>query len=198
MVLKQYFTAFVFGFIGILAFAPFSIKPLILVSYAYLIRSILFDNTHTLKKLISWAIGHWGFGMSWLIVSVYYYGESTIALSSLIFFLLVIILTIVFTCPLLFIKPVLRFLKVNHKLNKILFISALLSISELSRYYLLNGVPWLIPGSIFLDTYTQNVYQLFGVSALSFCRVTSRVDQYHVCPLRCVSRPFVLPRDELV
>ena len=56
----------------------------------------------------------------------------------------------------------------NHKLHKILFISALLSINELSRYYFLNGVPWLIPGSIFLDTYTQNVYSLFGVSALSF------------------------------
>ena len=65
---RQYFTAFVFGLIGIFAFAPFYIKPLILVSYAYLIRSILFDNTHTFKKLISWAIGHWGFGMSWLIV----------------------------------------------------------------------------------------------------------------------------------
>ena len=69
MASKQYFAAFAYGLVGIFAFAPFSIKPLILVSYAYLIRSILLDNTHTFKKLISWAIGHWGFGMSWLIVS---------------------------------------------------------------------------------------------------------------------------------
>ena len=73
MTLKNYFTAFVFGLIGIFAFAPFSIKPLILVSYAYIIRSILFENIHTFKKLISWAIGHWGFGMSWLIVSAVSY-----------------------------------------------------------------------------------------------------------------------------
>ena len=68
MALKQYFAAFVFGLIGIFAFAPFSIKPLILVSYAYLIRSILFENNYTFKKLISWAIGHWGFGMSWTYI----------------------------------------------------------------------------------------------------------------------------------
>ena len=168
MKINNFLLPFLTGLIGIFSFAPFSFKFLIFISYAYLLNIVLNSKDNTFLKVFCWGVGHWGFGMSWLIVSVYYYGETTIALSSLIFFLLVIILTIVFTCPLLFIKPVLRFLKVNHKLHKILFISALLSISELSRYYLLNGVPWLIPGSIFLDTYTQNVYQLFGVSALSF------------------------------
>ena len=40
-------------------------------------------------------------------------------------------------------------------------------LSELSRYYLLNGVPWLIPGNIYLDTVTQNIYPLLGVSGAS-------------------------------
>ena len=165
MAYKQYFTAFVFGLIGIFAFAPFSIKPLILVSYAYLIRSILFDNTHTFKKLISWAIGHWGFGMSWLIVSVYYYGETSILISLIIFLLLILILTTFFSLPLSILR--FRLFSRNNASQHIelLYISSILILSELSRYYLLNGVPWLIPGSVFLDTNTQYIYSIFGVAA---------------------------------
>ena len=165
---KQYLTAFVFGLIGIFAFAPFSIKPLILVSYAYLIRSILFDNTHTFKKLISWAIGHWGFGMSWLIVSVYYYGETSILISLIIFILLTLFLTLCFGLPLIALKYRLFSGKAKSKHLKILSISSLLILFELSRYYLLNGVPWLIPGTVFLDTPLHAIYSLVGVTGGSF------------------------------
>ena len=168
MALKQYFTAFVFGLIGIFAFAPFSIKPLILVSYAYLIRSILFENIHTLKKLISWAIGHWGFGMSWLIVSVYYYGETSISISLVIFFLLTLFLTLCFGLPLIALKYRLISGRAESKHLKILSISSLLILLELSRYYLLNGVPWLIPGTVFLDTPLHSIYSLVGVTGGSF------------------------------
>jgi apolipoprotein N-acyltransferase len=168
MALKKYFAAFVFGLIGIFAFAPFSIKPLILVSYAYLIRSLLSKNTHTLKKLISWAIGHWGFGMSWLIVSVYYYGETTILISLVIFILLTLFLTLFFGLPLIALKYRLFSGKEGSKHLKIFPISSALILFELSRYYLLNGVPWLIPGTVFLDTPLHSIYYFFGVTGGSF------------------------------
>ena len=168
MGLKQYFAAFLFGLIGIFAFAPFSIKPLILVSYAYLIRSILYKNTHTLKKLISWAIGHWGFGMSWLIVSVYYYGETSILISFVIFILLTLFLTLCFGLPLIALKYRLFSGKEGSKHLKILSISSALILFELSRYYLLNGVPWLIPGTVFLDTPLHSIYSFVGVTGGSF------------------------------
>ena len=168
MALKKYFAAFVFGLIGIFAFAPFSIKPLILVSYAYLIRSLLSKNTHTLKKLISWAIGHWGFGMSWLIVSVYYYGETTILISLVIFILLTLFLTLCFGLPLIALKYKLFSGKEGSKHLKIFSISSALILFELSRYYLLNGVPWLIPGTVFLDTPLHSIYYFFGVTGGSF------------------------------
>ena len=41
-------------------------------------------------------------------------------------------------------------------------------ISEISREYLLNGVPWLIPGNIYLDTIGQNIYPYFGASFASY------------------------------
>ena len=88
MKLKEYVTPFFFGFIGIFAFAPFSLKPLIILSYAYLIKELSFKSSST-RQLIMWSIGHWGFGMSWLIVSVYYYGETSIAVSLIIFVLLI-------------------------------------------------------------------------------------------------------------
>jgi len=167
MKLNQVLVPFFFGLLGILSFAPFSIKFTIFISYAYLINLILSSKKNSFLKVFSWGFGHWGFGMSWVIVSVYYYGETSIALSLLIYILLIIILSIVFTSPLTLIKPLINYVNISNKYSKILLISALFSVSELTRYYLLNGVPWLIPGNIYLDTISQNIYPIFGVSALS-------------------------------
>ncbi len=156
-----------FGLIGIFAFAPFSIKFLIFISYGYLIRLLISNNNGVFWKVFCWGLGHWGLGMSWIIVSVYYYGETTIAMSSIIYILLVVILTLIFTSPLLILKSALSFTKINNFFS-VLFISSIFAISEFSRYFFLNGVPWLIPGNIFLDTISQNIYPIFGVTAASF------------------------------
>ena len=157
-----------FGLIGIFAFAPFSIKFLIFISYGYLIRLLISNNNGVFWKVFCWGLGHWGLGMSWIIVSVYYYGETTIVMSSIIYILLVVILTLIFTSPLLILKPALSFTKINNNFFSALFISSIFVISEFSRYFFLNGVPWLIPGNIFLDTISQNIYPIFGVTAASF------------------------------
>jgi len=157
-----------FGLIGIFAFAPFSIKFLIFISYGYLIRLLISNNNGVFWKVFCWGLGHWGLGMSWIIVSVYYYGETTIAMSSIIYILLVVILTLIFTSPLLILKSALSFTKINNNFFSVLFISSIFTISEFSRYFFLNGVPWLIPGNIFLDTISQNIYPSFGVTAASF------------------------------
>ena len=157
-----------FGLIGIFAFAPFSIKFLIFISYGYLIRLLISNNNGVFWKVFCWGLGHWGLGMSWIIVSVYYYGETTIAMSSIIYILLIVILTLIFTSPLLILKSALSFTKINNNFFSVLFISSIFTISEFSRYFFLNGVPWLIPGNIFLDTISQNIYPIFGVTAASF------------------------------
>ena len=157
-----------FGLIGIFAFAPFSIKFLIFISYGYLIRLLISNNNGVFWKVFCWGLGHWGLGMSWIIVSVYYYGETTLAMSSIIYILLVVILTLIFTSPLLILKSALSFTKINNNFFSVLFISSIFIISEFSRYFFLNGVPWLIPGNIFLDTISQNIYPIFGVTAASF------------------------------
>tara|TARA_B100000214_G_scaffold331178_1_gene271992 strand:+ start:327 stop:1784 length:1458 start_codon:yes stop_codon:yes gene_type:complete len=168
MSFKKLFYAFLAGILGIFAFAPFSIKFLIFASYAYLIYILIHNKSIQIKEVFAWGFGHWGFGMSWIIVSVYYYGETSIAVSSIIYLLLIIILTLVFTCPLLLISYINNITNVDNKIFKILFVSSSLMVSEISREYLLNGVPWLIPGNIYLDTISQNIYPIFGASFNSF------------------------------
>ena len=163
----NFLVPFIFGLVGILSFAPFSIKFIIFISYSYLIYILVSDQKNELFKIFLWGIGHWGFGMSWIIVSVYYYGETAIATTFLIYILLVCTLSIVFTCPIILIKKLLNLINIKNNIYKTILISSFLMLSELSRYYLLNGVPWLIPGNIYLDTITQDIYSALGVSGAS-------------------------------
>ena len=168
MQIKRYLTPFIFGLIGILSFAPFSIKPLIFLSYAYLINGLLRNNKDSFNKLLYWSIGHWGFGMSWLIVSVYYYGNTNIAVSLLIFLLLIAILTLVFSAPLLLLKINLFNNLTYRNLYTVFYVSSIFILNEWSMYSLLNGVPWLIPGVIFLDTISQSLFPILGVAGGSY------------------------------
>ena len=168
MNLKAYVTPFIFGLIGIFSFAPYSIKPLIFFSYAYLIRELIFTNNQRFIKLMLWSFAHWGFGMSWLIVSIYYYGETTILISALIYVILVILLSGVFSAPLYFLSLAQIQDQSKHKILNILAIVSVFIINEWTMNYLLWGVPWLISGLVLIDTIAQKVYPFLGVTAASF------------------------------
>ena len=153
-----------FGSIGILAFAPFSFKYALVVSYTYLIYRVFKskDNRH-LNDLFLWALGYWGIGTSWIIVSIYYYGNVSFLGSILLFIILSIGCIIFFFLPILLLKRVI----LRKSDNLLLPVSLILILVELGRYYFLGGFPWLLPGFIFLDTPYENLYSLIGVSGLS-------------------------------
>ena len=184
---------FLFGLIGIFAFSPFSIKFLIFISYIYLIKVILYKERNAITKLFCWGLGHWGFGMSWLIVSIYYYGEVHLITSTLIFGLLVILLTSVFTIPLLLTNILISSLKIEAKTTKIILVSGIFLLIEFTRYFFLNGVPWLIPGNIFLDTITQTTYSVFGVSfaSLLIYLICSIIVQYKKSRIAAIALVFL-------
>ena len=184
---------FLFGLIGIFAFSPFSIKFLIFISYIYLIKVILYKERNAITKLFCWGLGHWGFGMSWLIVSIYYYGEVDFITSTLIFSLLVILLTFVFTIPLLLTNTLISSLKIKAKPTKIILVSGIFLLIELTRYFFLNGVPWLIPGNIFLDTITQTTYSVFGISfaSLLIYLICSIIVQYKKSRIAAIALVFL-------
>ena len=117
------------------------------------------------KRSFAWGLGYWISGTGWLIVSVYFYGNTHLTVSILIILLMGMLLSLIFITPISLIKLL--------KLNKNIFISSLffasfLTILELSRFAFLGGFPWLLPGLTLLDTLGQFLIPIIGVYGLSF------------------------------
>ena len=147
-----------------LAFAPFSFKYALFVSYTYVIyRVFKLKNNNDTYDIFLWAIGFWGIGTSWIIVSIYYYGNVSLIGSISLFVILMIGCISLFFLPIILIKRVFK----NFSDNFLISVPAILIVVELGRYYFLGGFPWLLPGYIFLDTPFQSLYGLIGVSGLS-------------------------------
>jgi apolipoprotein N-acyltransferase len=162
--LRKYFEPVLFGSIGVLSFAPFSFKYALVVSYTYLIYKLFRSNDNrNLNNLFLWSFGYWGIGTSWIIVSIYYYGNVSLFGSILLFLILSIGCIIFFFLPILLLKRVI----INKSNNLLLFVPFILILVEFGRYYFLGGFPWLLPGYIFLDTSYEILYGLIGVSGLS-------------------------------
>ena len=163
--LRRYLEPVLFGAIGVLSFAPFSYKYALVISYSYLVYKVFKskNNSH-LYDLLLWAFGYWGIGTSWIIVSIYYYGNVSFIGSISLFIILSIGCITFFFLPKLLLKKVIIYKSSGLLLN----VPFILILIELGRYYLLGGFPWLLPGYIFLDTPYENLYSLIGVSGLSF------------------------------
>ena len=176
--LRKYFEPVLFGSIGVLSFAPFSFKYALVISYTYLIYKLFKSkDNRNLNNLFLWSFGYWAIGTSWIIVSIYYYGNVSFIGSVSLFLILSICCIIFFFLPILLLKRVI----INKSNNLLLLVPFVLILVELGRYYFLGGFPWLLPGYIFLDTPYENLYGLIGVSGLSlllYFFVTANVALY--------------------
>ena len=176
--LRKYFEPVLFGSIGVLSFAPFSFKYALVISYTYLIYNLFKSkDNRNLNNLFLWSFGYWAIGTSWIIVSIYYYGNVSFIGSVSLFLILSIGCIIFFFLPILLLKRVI----INKSNNLLLLAPFVLILVELGRYYFLGGFPWLLPGYIFLDTPYENLYGLIGVSGLSlllYFFVTANVALY--------------------
>ena len=168
---KAPFVSYIFlglvGALSTLAFSPFDIKliiPFTLVSLIYFtVNSRNFIDS--CKYVFSWGLGYWISGTGWLIVSIYYYGNTNIIVSVIIIILMGVLLSAVFVTPF----AAIRLIQVNQNIlfNSIFLASCLITL-ELSRFFLLGGFPWLLPGLVFLDTFGQAVIPIFGVYGASY------------------------------
>ena len=158
------------GFIGALstlAFSPFDIKLVIPLTLTVLIYSVVNSTNfvNALKLTLSWGMGYWISGTGWLIVSIYYYGNTNIVISISIIILMGLLLSAVFIAPFAAIKFI-RF-KPNIFIYS-LVLSSCLILLELARFLLLGGFPWLLPGLVFLDTFGEILIPNFGVYGASY------------------------------
>ena len=190
--LRKYFEPVLFGSIGVLSFAPFSFKYALVVSYTYLIYKLFKSkDNRNLNNLFFWSFGYWTIGTSWIIVSIYYYGNVSFIGSVSLFLILSICCIIFFFLPILLLKRVI----INKSNNLLLLVPFVLILVELGRYYFLGGFPWLLPGYIFLDTPFENLYGLIGVSGLSlllYLFVTANVALYSNKTFLLVFNSFLL------
>jgi len=168
---KSPFVSYIFlGFVGALttlAFSPFNFKLIIPITLATLIYSTISSKNFidACKRTFSWGLGYWISGTGWLIVSIYYYGNTNFFISTLIILLMGMLLSVVFITPFASV----RLIESNQNIFfKGIFLASCLTILELSRFFLLGGFPWLLPGLVLLDTFGQVSIPIFGVYGASY------------------------------
>ena len=117
------------------------------------------------KRSIAWGTGYWLGGAGWLIVSIYYYGNTSIYIALIIIVFMAILLSIVFIGPICFVYSVGRS---NNYLIHSLLCAGVLTVIELLRFIFLGGFPWLLPGLVFIDTIGQDLIPFIGIYGCSF------------------------------
>ena len=173
--LKQIYKSALFqslflGLIGassFLAFSPFDLKFILIISHAFLFYAVLFSQSlhAAFYRSLAWGLGYWLGGAGWLIVSIYYYGNTSIYIAFLIIILMAIFLSLIFISPISLIRLV---APKHHYFVRVLLCAGILIGIEFTRFILFGGFPWLLPGLILIDTIGQDFIPLIGVSGSSF------------------------------
>jgi apolipoprotein N-acyltransferase len=160
-----YFLVFIAGLIGPLGFAPFHLPGLIILSLALLFHNLLNCSIKQSFALgFTFGLGYFGFGVSWVIVSIHDYGQLNYFLAGLTTLLFITYLSL-FPAALAY---VFKLLYTNNGFLSLLLFSSLWCFSELLRSKLFSGFPWLLVGLTQLDTPLKHVAPVIGLNGLSF------------------------------
>ncbi len=167
-----YLFIFLTGLLAPLGFAPFHMPGITILSLALLFSALL--NGSVKQGFILgflFGVGYFGFGVSWVIISIHDYGQLNYLLSALATLIFVFYLSLF---PAL-VGYVFKLLESNHhKLLSILLFSSLWCLSEFIRANLFSGFPWLLIGTTQIDTPLRYLGPLIGIYGLSlFCSSTA-------------------------
>ena len=156
-----YLIALSSGLIGVFAFAPFNYWPLSYVSLLGLIWVIKTPQKSTaLFSAFLWGLSFFTFGVNWLHVSIYQFGDAPLMLS----YLLVVVLAAYLSLyPLLFAYLVRRF-----QVQRAMLYPVLWTLTEFLRGWVLTGFPWLQFGYTQIDSPFAGIAPIFGVTGLTF------------------------------
>ena len=155
------------GAFGVVAFAPFHIWPLLIISLACLF-SLWFRAASKKQAALygfCWGLGFFLTGVSWLYVSLHVYGNMPAPLAAL---------AILLFCSYLSLYPLLAGVLVRRLhaqlpsfplLILLVVMPALFVLSEYLRGWFMSGFPWLIAG------YSQTPGGLLGAPLSGFAPV---------------------------
>lgn len=133
------------GMIGVLAFAPFHLYPLMLVSVTMLLWVFQHSNTpQAFWRGFYFGLGFFGAGISWVYISLHTFGDTPIVFAVLLTAFFVAFLSLF---PALMGLTLNRFYPDNTSFKLWLVFPAIWTLTEWVRSWIFSGFPWLLAGS---------------------------------------------------
>lgn len=164
---SKYIIVFVAGLLAPLGFSPFHLPGLTILSLAFLFSELLQCSVkHGFTLGFAYGLGYFGFGVSWVIISIHDYGQLDYFLSSIITLLFIMYLSL-FPGLVGYLFKLLSS-KCNLFITMLLF-STLWCLSEFARSKLFTGFPWLLVGITQIDTplkYTAPIIGIYGLGLI--------------------------------
>ena len=162
----RYSLVFLAGAISVLAFAPFKLWWVSIVSLSLLL-ALLHANNHQRGFLIGfiYGLGMFGFGTSWIFHSVHDYGQAPVYAAVAA----VIVLTMVFSIfPGLAIWLYSKFVySISQPAIRLGSFVAVWVLLEWLRSWILTGFPWLLFGHTLIDSPFAGIIPIFGTFGAS-------------------------------
>jgi len=151
------------GAIHVLAFSPFNLWWMSIVSLSLFYVLYQQDNTHPFKSGYLYGLGMFGAGTSWVFNSLYDFGEAPFIAAVAITFVSTLVLSL-FPAFVLKTHVKLQTAALNVWANALVF-AALWALFEWIRSWILTGFPWLLSGHVLVDSPLSGVIPVFGVFA---------------------------------
>ena len=167
------FRSFLSGMLLPFGFAPFHLPGLAILGVALLFAQLSSELSTSNSRLpkrsfylgFNFGLGYFGFGVSWVFVSIHNYGHLNILVSAIITFIFIAYLAVFMGL----LGYLYRFFAINRsKFISCLLFSALWCLCEYLRSTILTGFPWILLGFGQIDTPLIYILPIIGVYGVSF------------------------------
>jgi apolipoprotein N-acyltransferase len=172
----------VLGLLLPLSMAPFNLWPLGLLSIAGL-STLICGQSISAKQLffrsLSYGLGLYAVGASWIFVSIHDYGQASIALSLLLITPFIFFMALLLATPFVLFGKLLNTPATNTQKNTsltlaitmLLIFPSLWTMGEWFRGWAFSGFPWLYLGYGHTDTWLAGWVPILGVFGVSWITV---------------------------